>query len=274
MNNLRIAFDIFSLCVDVTVEGSLEKRGIIAIEIPPDADPGLVHNNSNSGKLKYEFDHIFDEHASQEKIFSSIVSDKIHEVFEGINCTVFAYGQTGSGKTYSMCGGDSYKDRGIIPRSLELVFREANNRLKSLKSFSFKCNISFCEIYKEIVYDLLHPERKLHDPIASWPVVEVMESASGMTMRNLSVYNISTVDDAMQLYFMGNSNRMTASTSMNDASSRSHAVFTIVIASECVKGDNTILSSGKINLVDLAGSERVFKVHIMLILDFIFLLLD
>jgi len=90
----------------------------ILFDIPPDADPGLVHNNSLSGKLKFEFDKVFDQNTTQEEIFDNVAKDKIMEAIDGINCTIFAYGQTGSGKTYSIFGGDSYKERGLIPRAV------------------------------------------------------------------------------------------------------------------------------------------------------------
>lgn len=54
--------------------------------------------------------------------------------------------------------------------------------------------------------------------------------------------------------------RITSSTAMNHASSRSHAIFTIMIEGETIKHDQRVLTRGKINLVDLAGSERVYKV--------------
>lgn len=48
---------------------------------------------------------------------------------EGFNGTVFAYGQTGSGKTFTVTGGpERYVDRGIIPRSISLVFAEVAKR--------------------------------------------------------------------------------------------------------------------------------------------------
>ena len=54
---------------------------------------------------------------------------------------------------------------------------------------------------------------------------------------------------------------ITGATLMNQTSSRSHSIFTIVI--ECAesskeKGDH--IRVGKLNLVDLAGSERQSKV--------------
>ena len=46
---------------------------------------------------------------------------------------------------------------------------------------------------------------------------------------------------------------------MNQASSRSHAIFTIVVESETRMGNKKLTRAGKVNLVDLAGSERLYK---------------
>ena len=43
---------------------------------------------------------------------------------------IFAYGQTGSGKTFTMQGGSGYKNAGIIPRSVELIFDEVKRAEK------------------------------------------------------------------------------------------------------------------------------------------------
>ena len=69
----------------------------------------------------------------------------------------------------------------------------------------------------------------------------------------------------------GMKNRATASTKMNDVSSRSHAVFIIIVEqmrditdrspNDLSKNKNVEnikeIKVGKLNLVDLAGSERV-----------------
>lgn len=73
------------------------KRSIIQLAIPFDADPGLVHNNSATGCLKYEFDDVFGPLDSQETVFNTVASSKVNDVIDGVNCTIFAYGQTGSG---------------------------------------------------------------------------------------------------------------------------------------------------------------------------------
>jgi Kinesin motor domain len=65
----------------------------------------------------------------------------------------------------------------------------------------------------------------------------------------------------LSLFFLGNTNRITSATVMNEASSRSHAIFTMIIESKGLKDGNTMFTSGKMNFVDLAGSERIYKVY-------------
>lgn len=83
----------------------------------------------------------------------------------------------------------------------------------------------------------------------------------GILLRNLSVYEVQNEQEGLQLFFLGNTNRITAATAMNNTSSRSHAIFTIVVDTEGLKEERTVFTTGKVNLVDLAGSERAFKVN-------------
>jgi hypothetical protein len=112
------------------------------------------------------------------------------------------------------------------------------------------------------VYDLLDEEKRTQS-IEHWTEVQLFESENGIILKNLNVFEVSSVEDALQLFFMGNKNRITSATVMNNASSRSHAIFTIVLQTECFKDGNTVITSGKINFVDLAGSERMYKVSII-----------
>mmetsp|Transcript_18695 Transcript_18695/g.27048 ORF Transcript_18695/g.27048 Transcript_18695/m.27048 type:complete len:769 (-) Transcript_18695:208-2514(-) len=228
---------------------------VLELEIPFGADPGLVHNNA-SGFIPFTFNEVFDMDAKQEDVFSYI-QDMVLDIFDGINSTVLAYGQTGSGKTYSMCGGDSFEDRGLIPRALSVVFEEVSFRLESENS-SYKCLISFTEVLGETVYDLLDPQKHML-PLEKWSKVQVLEGEDGLMLRNLNVFEVNSEEDALNLFFMGSTNRTTSSTPMNQASSRSHAIFTIIMECEFSRGDRTLLKSGKINFVDLAGSERLYK---------------
>jgi len=93
-------------------------RSIIELDIPLDADPGLVHNNSATGTLKYEFDNVFDASATQEEVFQTIAREKVLDALEGVNCTVFAYGQTGSGYEYF----DNFYDYVLIKNKFLFAF--------------------------------------------------------------------------------------------------------------------------------------------------------
>lgn len=74
-----------------------EARSLFELEIPLDSDPGILHNNSSAGNLRFEFNKVLDETASQEAVFDTVARSRIDGVLEGINSTIFAYGQTGSG---------------------------------------------------------------------------------------------------------------------------------------------------------------------------------
>lgn len=103
--------------------------------------------------------------------------------------------------------------------------------------------------------------------------MSLFESPNGITLHGLGVYPISTPEEGMRLYFLGSAARSGGSTTMNATSSRSHAVFTLDVETEGVRGGGacagaadeqltiptTIFTSGKVHLVDLAGSERMYK---------------
>ena len=70
----------------------------------------------------------------------------------------------------------------------------------------------------------------------------------------------TNVEDALNLLFVGDTNRIICETPSNDASSRSHCIFSINIASRELAGSK--IKKSKLNLVDLAGSERIKKTNI------------
>ena len=233
-----------------------ELRAILELKIPDDADPSFSLN-SDTGILKYEFDKVFDADATQSTVFDVVAKDKILGAFDGINSTVFAFGQTGSGKTYTVFGGDSFQERGLIPRSIACLFKEY--RAKKNLNFSVRCRVSFTEVYKETVYDLLDQKKKT-TPLEQWTTVQVLEGDNGLTLRNVNVFDVESEDDALSLFFLGSTNRHTFCNSIHDKSSRSHAIFTMIVESKGVRTNGKmVFTSGKINLVDLAGSERIHK---------------
>ena len=176
---------------------------------------------------------------------------------EGYNATIFAYGQTGSGKTFTITGGaERYADRGLIPRTLQYIFKEIQKDPHS----TYHVHVSYLEIYNEVGYDLLDSNRdakKLED----LPKVTLQEdSDEAIHLKNLSVVPAANEEEALNLLFVGDTNRMIAETPSNPASSRSHCIFIISITSR--KNGEDVIRRSKLHLVDLAGSERVSKTGI------------
>ncbi|ETE70417.1 Kinesin-like protein KIF6, partial [Ophiophagus hannah] len=172
----------------------------------------------------------------------------------GYNGTIFAYGQTGSGKTFTITGGaERYSDRGIIPRTLSYIFQ----RLQKDSSKVYTTHISYLEIYNECGYDLLDPRHEA-SKLEDLPKVTIMEDPDqNIHLKHLSLQQATNEEEALNLLFLGDTNRMIAETPMNQASTRSHCIFTVHISSK-EPGSATIRRS-KLHLVDLAGSERVGK---------------
>ncbi|KXS18436.1 kinesin-domain-containing protein, partial [Gonapodya prolifera JEL478] len=235
-------------------------------DVPKDADAGIVNNTKDS--FDFRFDAVFDRDASQEEVFDVVAKPVVQSVLEGYNGTVFAYGQTGSGKTFTITGGATrYADRGIIPRSLQHVFAEVARHPES----EFDVHIAYLEIYNEQGYDLLgeniadaaveslaRETRRLED----LPKVSLHpdpSDPSSFQLRNLAWHAAPTLPSALNLLFLGDTNRMIAETPMNPSSSRSHCVFMVQVVRRQTGGGTGTVRRGKLCLVDLAGSERISR---------------
>ncbi|KAM6138169.1 kinesin-like protein KIF6 [Phoenicopterus ruber ruber] len=230
-------------------EKSLSSLDII---VPRDLADGFVNNKRES--YKFKFQKIFDQEAKQDVVFDSIAKPVAECVLAGYNGTIFAYGQTGSGKTFTITGGaERYSDRGIIPRTLSYIF----DQLQKDSSKVYTTHVSYLEIYNECGYDLLDPRHEA-SRLEDLPKVTIMEDPDqNIHLKNLSLQQATNEEEALNLLFLGDTNRMIAETPINQASTRSHCIFTIHISSK-EPGSATIRRS-KLHLVDLAGSERVAK---------------
>ncbi|KAI8127047.1 Kinesin-like protein Klp98A [Lucilia cuprina] len=190
----------------------------------------------------WSFDKEDKHFATQQQVYSDLGTDVIDCAFEGYNACVFAYGQTGSGKTFTMMGTSD--NPGLIPRICSELFA----RMRS--GTSYKTHASYLEIYNERVKDLLGPQSSGHG-------LRVREHRTlGPYVENLSQHSVADFEEIQECIARGNVQRTTASTNMNDTSSRSHAIFTITFVQAGFMNDMPSETVSKIHLVDLAGSER------------------
>ncbi|XP_039985458.1 kinesin-like protein KIF14 [Xiphias gladius] len=192
--------------------------------------------------------------ASQQTVYEKLAKPLLLRAFEGFNTCLFAYGQTGTGKSYTMMGFG--EEAGVIPR----FCRELFSRLASMEHKEVKCHVemSYFEVYNEKIHDLLVTR---DDPYQRRMPLRVREHpVHGPYVAELSTNVVSSYTDIQGWLELGNKQRATAATGMNDKSSRSHSVFTLVMTqtkTEFVEGEEHEHSiTSRINLVDLAGSER------------------
>ncbi|KAK4055561.1 hypothetical protein OIV83_000107 [Microbotryomycetes sp. JL201] len=204
------------------------------------------------------------EYASQLTLYDDLGKDLLEHAFEGFNTCIFAYGQTGSGKSYSMMGYGA--ERGIIPLICEALFERiaqiSNDQL------SFTVEVSYTEIYQEKVRDLLNLGNKGNLKVREHPILgPYVESLSKLAVQSFKdiealmdegtkaccadADGLSLTDEVRQA-------RTVAATNMNETSSRSHAIFTILLTQRRLDPDTGMVGEkvSRISLVDLAGSER------------------
>lgn len=152
--------------------------------------------------------------------------------------------QTGSGKTYTMEGYGN--DIGVSPRAISELLKQVE---QLQQDWDYKLSMSMLEIYNESILDLLNSNNK--------EKLDIRQTAEGNQVVGLSEAVIKSMDQVKELMRQGQANRAVGSHDMNEHSSRSHSILTIVC-----RGKNKIDGSstyGKLHLIDLAGSERISK---------------
>uniref|UniRef100_A0A671TC08 plus-end-directed kinesin ATPase n=1 Tax=Sinocyclocheilus anshuiensis TaxID=1608454 RepID=A0A671TC08_9TELE len=217
----------------------------------------LNPKNPKEPPKSFSFDYSYWSHtspddpcfASQSLVYNDIGEEMLQHAFEGYNVCIFAYGQTGAGKSYTMMGKQEEGQEGIIPQLCEELFEKINDN--SNEEISYSVEVAYMEIYCERVRDLLNPKNKGNLRVREHPLL-------GPYVEDLSKLAVTSYTDIADLMDAGNKARTVAATNMNETSSRSHAVFTIVFTQRKYdsKTDLSTEKVSKISLVDLAGSER------------------
>ncbi|XP_066547187.1 kinesin-like protein KIF1B isoform X5 [Amia ocellicauda] len=213
--------------------------------------------NPKEPAKSFSFDYSYWSHtsvedpcfASQCLVYNDIGKEMLQHAFEGYNVCIFAYGQTGAGKSYTMMGKQEDGQEGIIPMLCEDLFEKINDNSK--EEISYSVEVSYMEIYCERVRDLLNPKNKGNLRVREHPLL-------GPYVEDLSKLAVTSYTDIADLMDAGNKARTVAATNMNETSSRSHAVFTIVFTQRKHDSETDLSTEkvSKISLVDLAGSER------------------
>jgi kinesin family protein 3/17 len=214
----------------------------------------------------FTYDVVLGKDSSQQDVFLRCASDIVKSVINGYNGSIIASGQTstlqkplslykhlhippmitGSGKTYTIAG--TKEEPGIIPRAAQIIFSQIGSY--SNPAGQYLVRTSYLQIYNEKISDLLEPSRE------NLKIRE--DGCGGVFVETLSEHVVRDAEEIMTLIKRGTRLRATNVTRMNKESSRSHAVFTIIIEHGKDDGHGGMaVTIGKLRLVDLAGSERL-----------------
>ncbi|XP_069803088.1 kinesin-like protein KIF1B isoform X11 [Dendropsophus ebraccatus] len=235
----------------------LGKESKCIIQMQGNSTSIINPKNPKEPAKSFSFDYSYWSHtspddpcfASQSRVYNDIGKEMLEHAFEGYNVCIFAYGQTGAGKSYTMMGKQEETQAGIIPQLCEELFEKIN--CNNNDEVSFSVEVSYMEIYCERVRDLLNPKNKGNLRVREHPLL-------GPYVEDLSKLAVTSYTDIADLMDAGNKARTVAATNMNETSSRSHAVFTIVFTQRRLDVETNLSTEkvSKISLVDLAGSER------------------
>ena len=233
-------------------------------------DTAVLNNNSLPGRTSsYTLDHVYGPDASTKDLYDKSVLDLVHAAMDGYHASVLAYGQTSTGKTHTMTG--TAKQPGLIPLAIEECFDYLS---RSTAPREYLLRLSYIEIYKEHIRDLLNPQQI--------PIRLFETATDGLVIKGLKEEVVTCSDDVLKLLAQGESRRQVGATQMNAHSSRSHTIVRLWIESKAAPERNSQPSTPRFNsassttsslasssrlggnvrvsslsLVDLAGSESV-----------------
>mmetsp|Transcript_47793 Transcript_47793/g.55877 ORF Transcript_47793/g.55877 Transcript_47793/m.55877 type:complete len:697 (+) Transcript_47793:181-2271(+) len=249
-------------------------------EILGEEDTDVISNTLEIKGHDFIFDKILQQKTAQSTCYDMCAKPLVQSCLKGYNATVLAYGQTGSGKTHTILGeiGD---EAGIIPRAVSDMFEQLNNmkRDNEQETFDYEVHVQFLEVYGEDLRDLLQDPKSLGK--TEKPPKLLIRDGRGSKAEPQVIgaleQRIHSADEGMKLVYEGLKRRVTGATKMNAESSRSHAIFTLVVqqvSSSTVPIDEETpekmnrarsrrrkavtveVKKSKFNFVDLAGAER------------------
>jgi predicted outer membrane repeat protein len=243
--------EIAKSCTDITEYVSNKT----SIRLVMDDLKGQAQDEEDIVKKTFSFDSVFSPVDSQEEIFQD-VQNLVQSAVDGYNVCVFAYGQTGSGKTYTMNGTKTCP--GLQPRSIQEIYTLVT---RDSDKIDYKISCYMIEMYLDTLHDLLqHIEENsamIGEKDRKGNLVVRKDTNGQVVVHGVTCVVAKTASELNSILDSGMRKRKIAKTKMNDESSRSHLISTILI--EGTDRSTKLITTGKLTLVDLAGSESQKK---------------
>ena len=239
------------------------------IEVLPNSNQEytVVRLGGTTSGPKFTFDQAFGVETSQQQVYQHRVAPLVDSCLQGYNATILAYGQTGSGKTHTIMGPSAsittaVQDQvqaGVIPRAIGSIFQQLQQwKEERQDSYQYFVRVQFLEVYGEEIHDLLTSTNNTQQLTIRDVGLDEPE-VIGATQ-----HKVESAEEALLCLTRGMYRRVTGATAMNATSSRSHAIFSLIVEQTAVDenddSDDPIqhvqAKRSKFNFVDLAGSER------------------
>jgi centromeric protein E len=223
---------------DKTVAWNVSADGETAAQSP---ETELVQGRTHS----YTLDHVYGPESTTTQLYQRSIKSLVDRAMDGYHSTIMAYGQTSTGKTFTMTG--TRDSPGLIPMAIADCFRYVK---RSQESREYLIRISYLEVYKEVIRDLLNP---------SVQPVRLFDGPDGLIIRGIKEEIVSSPEHVYSILTKGERRRQVGATQMNQHSSRSHVMVRLWIESTGGTGveNRGAARVSSLSLVDLAGSESV-----------------
>lgn len=240
------------------------------------AERSNVIRLGGSAGPKFTFDEVFDGNTMQSQVYESKVAPLVDSCLLGYNATILAYGQTGSGKSHTIMGPaasmttallqeEERQQAGVVPRAIRSIFQkldEAKQTADTSDSYEYTVRVQFLEVYGEEIRDLLNPQQ----PSSGSSKLSIRDVGNDEPeVVGASEEKVDSAEEALLCLTRGIYRRVTGSTAMNETSSRSHAILSLIVEQSTVLGpadnndqtqEHVQCKRSRFNFVDLAGSER------------------
>ncbi|XP_066187277.1 kinesin-like protein KIF20A [Sylvia atricapilla] len=258
VNGLVFTYGVTNAGKTFTIQGTSKDLGILprSLDVIFNHIRGRHYLKMNfKPYLSNDVKKLEDEQVKQEEALKASILASLKEEAESISNTVTnsCDAKLGSSNCTSDNQPSSSQEKNFVPLDI--------HRTNTHQRTQAAVWISFCEIYNEYVYDLLHilstskTQRRR--------VLRICEDQGGnFYIKDLKWINVQSAEEACRLLKIGNKNRSFACTRMNEQSSRSHSIFSIRLLKLTDEHEPRVLGVSELSFCDLAGSERCNKTHV------------
>eukprot|EP00929_Paragymnodinium_shiwhaense_P101529 TRINITY_DN6468_c0_g2_i1.p1 TRINITY_DN6468_c0_g2~~TRINITY_DN6468_c0_g2_i1.p1 ORF type:complete len:1394 (+),score=321.56 TRINITY_DN6468_c0_g2_i1:226-4407(+) len=239
----------------------------------------LMLGDFEQEQKQFTVDLIFDSRGdgcSQSSVFEQLGKRLASDALNGYNICMFAYGHTGSGKTYTILGDNSSPSPearhsaalarrfslgadgagvGLLPRFVDEIFsaatKSSSSRSGGRAPDQLHASCEFYEVYNDHIRDLLAPKD------ANRKRAVRVHPKLGVHIDDLCTSVVNSLEEVTHLLNFGNYMRTVGATTLNERSSRSHAIFTFRFEqlTQTNGSGSEQRRSSTITFVDLAGRE-------------------